>query len=638
MDYPEYKYVDVAYGGPEHRNNIKVLPRLDIPKNKSDCYRTVYRYPKQFHDYFQENKTVSRYSGPAYADFLPFDIDSTDLEESLKSARQFLNHLLVNYEVDLNGLYLYFSGAKGFHILLPSSLFGFRPSPHLPGVFKLMAQELAGDIKIDTVVYDIVRLFRLSNTKHGKSGLYKVPLTAAEILHKGIDEIKDLAKAPRTVAIELPDQTNEYLREMYLRTLEEVQKPREMQTIASSGGITPPKDAKLCYYKILEGVGEGQRDNAGLRLGVHLLKEYPPDIVLPMLYAWNNRNSPPMGEGEVEKLWRQAQGNYDFGCRDSVLSEFCNPKCIYKGIKDGRVSAERVYTLDEAKSRYIDYIRKLEERKILLGFGKLDRHLRGIAPGEVCEIIARTGVGKTAFLLNVISHVIVNQKIPVLFFSLEQPLAQIYERAVQISMGMEGREVERVFKEDVDETSLVRQMHKNVGLSYGNLFVVEEDFLTYEELRDFILVAEKEKILSRPPLVCIDYLGRMKGGWGNAYEITSELARLMKALAKELDIAVLYLHQTSRVGGTGAEPISVDMGRESGVTEEAADFVLGMWRPDINKAQSQEQDFEELVIAILKNRKGRLGQASYKFIKPRLQIVDWEDNAEDSEGAKWWDK
>ena len=52
-----------------------------------------------------------------------------------------------------------------------------------------MAQELAGDIKIDTVVYDIVRLFRLSNTKHGKSGLYKVPLTAAEILHKGIDEI-----------------------------------------------------------------------------------------------------------------------------------------------------------------------------------------------------------------------------------------------------------------------------------------------------------------------------------------------------------------------------------------------------------------------------------------------------------------
>lgn len=130
----------------------------------------------------------------------------------------------------------------------------------------------------------------------------------------------------------------------------------------------------------------------------------------------------------------------------------------------------------------------------------------------------------------------------------------------------------------------------------------------------------------------------MKGGWGNAYEITSELARLMKALAKELDIAVLYLHQTSRVGGTGAEPISVDMGRESGVTEEAADFVLGMWRPDINKAQSQEQDFEELVIAILKNRKGRLGQASYKFIKPRLQIVDWEDNAEDSEGAKWWDK
>lgn len=626
MIYPNFKYVDVAYGGPQHRNNIKILPNLDIPRDVSDCYRTVYRYPEEFHSYFKKHKTVSGYTGPAYADFLPVDIDNKDLEEAHKTAKMFLNHLLHNYEVDLNGLYIFFSGAKGFHILLPDALFGLRPSEHLPQAFKIMAPRLAEGIKIDTVIYDHVRLFRLSNTKHSKTGLYKVQLTAAEVIHKNIDEIKQFATAPRRVETEPADSINEYLREAYLQALEEVEKPKKERAITTPGGIVPPKNAKLCYYKILEGVGEGQRDNAGLRLGVHLLKQYPPDIVLPMLHAWNNRNTPPLDAADIEKLWKQAQGSYDFGCRDAVLAEFCSPGCIYKGRSEGRVSADRIYTLDEAKDRYFDYIQKLEQRKIMLGFKKLDINLRGIAPGEVCQVMARTGVGKTAFLLNVISHVIVNQKIPVLFFSLEQPLAQIYERAVQISLGMEGREVEMVFKKKSNETDFIKQMHKNVGLNYDKLFVVEEDFLTYEELRDFILLAEEEKIYSRPPLVCIDYLGRMKGGRGTAYEITSELARLLKALAKELDLAVLYLHQTSRVGGTGAEPLTVDMGRESGVTEEAADFVLGMWRPEINKPEAQERDWERLEIAILKNRKGRMGQASYKFMKPQLQIVDWEQD------------
>ncbi len=627
MIYPNFKYVDVAYGGPQHRNNIKILPNLDIPRDVSDCYRTIYRYPEEFYSYFKSHKTVSGYVGLAYADFLPIDIDNKDLGKAHETAKMFLNRLLHNYEVDLKGLYIFFSGAKGFHILLPDALFGLRPSEHLPHAFKIMAPKLAEGIKIDTVIYDHVRLFRLSNTKHSKTGLYKVQLTAAEVIHKNIDEIKQLAANPRRVDIEPADSINEYLREIYLQALEEIEKPKKKCTTATAaGGITPPKNAKLCYYKILEGVGEGQRDNAGLRLGVHLLKQYPPDIVLPMLHAWNNRNKPPLGANDIDKLWKQAQGSYDFGCNDSILAEFCSPNCIYKGRTEGRVSVDKIYTLDEARDRYVDYIKKLEQRKILLGLEKLDRNLRGIAPGEVCQVMARTGVGKTAFVLNVISHVIVNQKIPVLFFSLEQPLAQIYERVVQISLGMEGREVEMVFKKKSNETDFIKQMHKNVGLNYDKLFVVEEDFLTYEELRDFILLAEEEKIYSRPPLVCIDYLGRMKGGRGTAYEITSELARLLKALAKELDLAVLYLHQTSRVGGTGAEPLTVDMGRESGVTEEAADFVLGMWRPEINKPEAQERDWERLEIAILKNRKGRMGQASYKFMKPQLQIVDWEQD------------
>ena len=620
MRFPQYKYVDVAYGSVANRNNIKILPKLDIPKNTSDCYRTVYRYPEEFLLYCTNTGSVKGYAGYVYADYLPIDVDSDNLSEAHESAKKVLNNLLNNYEVDLDQLRLFFSGAKGFHIMIPAVLLTLSPSKEMPQAFKIIVPTIAEGTKIDTTIYDRVRLFRLSNTINSKTGLHKIPLTAAEMLHKTIEEIKDLAKTPRQVEAEGVDKPNEYLSTLYRRTITALKAPRG-EIVSDSPKMKPPKNAKLCYYKIMEGLSEGNRDNAGLRLAVHLLKEFPGDMVLPMLNAWNKKNSPPMDNESVEKLFKQAQEHYDFGCKDSVLSEYCDSSCIYKGREQaGRVTADRIYTIDEAKNRYLEYIAKLDQRKILLGFRKIDYHLRGIAPGEVCEVIARTGVGKTAFLLNVINKVIVNQKIPVLFFSLEQPLAQIYERTVQISNEISGAAVEKDYKDPEG----LKFSHSIVDKNYKDLYVVEEDFLTYEELRDFIKLAETEKIHQRPPLVCIDYLGRMKGSKGDAYEATSELARLLKALAKELDIAILYLHQTSRSGKTGAEPISFDMGRESGVTEEAADFIIGLWRPQMNDPQVQEKSSEEMIIALLKNRKGSLGQGSYRFAKQYLRIEEWE--------------
>ena len=983
MRYPAYKWTDVAINGVHNRNKIIEIAKLKIPQNAKDCYRTVYRYPDEFKQFFDNKKSVSGYSGPVYADFFPLDIDDADLTKAHEAAKRALNELLHNYTVDLDELYVYFSGSKGFHILIPDILFGYEPSKQMPAVFKLLAKKLLPDIKIDEVIYDRLRLFRLSNTKHGKSGLYKVPLTPAEVLNKTIDEIKNLAEKPRKIQLNPPEEPNEYLREAYRQVLKTVEAPKKQEQ-PKSGQIKPPKNAKLCYYKILEGVGEGLRDNAGLRLAVHLLKEYPEDYARSIMQAWNRRNVPPLADKDVEKLVHQATGEYDFGCNDPVLADFCDPKCVYKVRREGRVSAQKIYTLDEAKDKYLKYIQQLEQRKILLGFRKLDKHLRGIAPGEVCEVIARTGVGKclgkgtkvlmhsgevkkvedvrvgdkimgpdskprnvlalgrgqeqmywvhqkygisykvneshilslktshkggkcygtkgqvlnislteylkksakfrrlnkgykvavefprkpvpidpyflglwlgdgksedsrifntdkevidylqkyavengmrvteklivgkcpsycvtagrsagvskpentikyklrelnllknkhipdiylynskdvrveilaglidsdgyyrkkqgkklfngpyeicttnkkmasqikflcdslgyrtaiaekdttikltgykgkayrvrfngnvneiptlidrkkankwtdkadwtlsaikiekdvigeyygftldgdglflledmtvthnTAFLLNVMKQVIVNQKIPVLFFSLEQPLAQIYERTIQIAAEVDGWRVEKNYTQP--ETA--KTLHMLSKQNYSQLYIVDEDFLTYEELKEFIQIAEREKIGSRPPLVCVDYLGRMKGGGHSPYEVTSELAKQLKVLAKDLDIAILYLHQTSRMGKSGAEKISLDMARDSGVTEEAADFIIGMWRPELNNEQAQERDHEELSVAILKNRKGSIGQASFKFIKPYLKICEWEDDGS-AGNVKYWDQ
>lgn len=620
MFYPDYRYVDVAFGGVHNRNNVISVKDLKVPDRGKDCYRTVYRYPEQFKEHYKAKKSVSGYKGPVYADYYPMDIDEADdLGKAHETVKRVLNALLVNYELDLDLLRVSFSGAKGFHILVPAVLFGVKPSEKVPQAFKAMTASLAEGVKVDTSIYDTVRLFRLTNTINSKTGLYKIPLTTAEILHCTIDEILEMARGPRSVDHVPAEGANEYLAALYREAMAALEKPRPRGKPAA-GGFRPPARAKLCYYKLMEGVGEGARDNAAVRLAVHHMKEYPPDIVHGIMSAWNGRNDPPLPEGDVEKALRQAEtGDYDFGCNDGFLKEFCDQKCYLKGKEDTRVTADKIYSMDEARSRYQQYIDNLSKRKILLGLERLDNHLRGIAPGEVMEVIARTGVGKTAFLLNVIGNVTRTQKVPVLFFSLEQPLAQIYERVGQISTESDGRMIERHFLEN----SVSDFIHAGIMKNYKDLYVVDEDFITYEELRDFILLAKAEKIGTTPPLVCVDYLGRMKGSKENAYEVTSELAKQLKVLAKDLDIAVIYLHQTSRAARSGQEAITLDMARDSGVTEEAADFILGMWRPEINKPEAQEKDEEELVVAILKNRKGSMGQAKYKFIKPYLQIKEY---------------
>ena len=165
---------------------------------------------------------------------------------------------------------------------------------------------------------------------------------------------------------------------------------------------------------------------------------------------------------QINKLLEQGLSGYDFGCNDPILQEFCQPECKIK--RTSKITAESIYTINEARDRYVEYIKQLKKRKINLGFRELDEKLRGIAPGEVLQVMARTGVGKTAFVLNVIKNVIEKQNIPILFFSLEQPLAQIYERSVQIASKLSGQEIETAYflKEEYEVLSiLAKEVYKD---------------------------------------------------------------------------------------------------------------------------------------------------------------------------------
>jgi len=239
LQYPEFIYVDTAFGGPQYRNNVCRMNRIEIPKNTTDCFASMFRFKSEYESNYRSIHSVSGAKFlECYSDFLWFDIDSFNLEKAIRNARQLaINIELLDRDVS-EDISILFSGAKGFHIGLPSALFGTEPLVELPLVHKVLAELISKDVSIDTAIYESNRLWRIPNTKNGKSGLYKVPLTFDQLATLSIEEIKELAKNPLGKPyIYLVEQgkfkPSENLCQLYRQAISEISSPN--RGISSNG-------------------------------------------------------------------------------------------------------------------------------------------------------------------------------------------------------------------------------------------------------------------------------------------------------------------------------------------------------------------------------------------------------------------
>ena len=106
--------------------------------------------------------SVGRYAEPDHtSEFIVpvfFDIDSpADLAEARESTLALCVMLMDRISVPQESLDIYFSGSKGFHVLVPCEVFDAFPSPHVLTLYKGMAQK-AEQHGIDFI--DITRLAR----------------------------------------------------------------------------------------------------------------------------------------------------------------------------------------------------------------------------------------------------------------------------------------------------------------------------------------------------------------------------------------------------------------------------------------------------------------------------------------------
>jgi replicative DNA helicase len=117
-------------------------------------------------------------------------------------------------------------------------------------------------------------------------------------------------------------------------------------------------------------------------------------------------------------------------------------------------------------------------------------------------------------------------------------------------------------------------------------------------------------------LLVVDYLQLMSshGRVENRQQEISQISRAMKALAKDLDVAVVALSQLSRAvesRGGDHRPMLSDL-RESGAIEQDADMVMFVYRQEYYEPDNSEvQNLAELIIG--KQRNGPIGTVKLHF-------------------------
>jgi len=241
------------------------------------------------------------------------------------------------------------------------------------------------------------------------------------------------------------------------------------------------------------------------------------------------------------------------------------------------------------------------------GFTKLDEKLTGFHKADLIIVAARPGMGKTAFALNILNHVAVKNKIPVLFFSLEMPANQLGIRMLCIEAMVDSQ---RVRTGQINQEELKKIVTVSGKLSQSPIYIDDSPFATIMEIR-----AKARRLAQKVNLgmIIVDYLQLISSiSKVERHLQIAEISRLLKQLARELNIPVIALSQLSRLVESRANQIPTlsDL-RESGAIEQDADVVMFIYREEKVKKDSIKKG--EATIIIAKQRNGPIGDIDLMF-------------------------
>jgi replicative DNA helicase len=248
------------------------------------------------------------------------------------------------------------------------------------------------------------------------------------------------------------------------------------------------------------------------------------------------------------------------------------------------------------------------------GFYDLDNYLSGFQKNDLLILAARPSMGKTALVLNLVTHVAMREKAPVLFFSLEMSKEQLVQRMLCAEAEIDAQ---RIRTGDISETDFSKLASAMGRLGDSPIFIDDTPNMTVMDMRAKARKLMIERQNEPIGMIVIDYLQLMQGragstGMENRQNEIAAISRGLKGLARELRCPVIALSQLSRAveSRDDKRPMLSDL-RESGSIEQDADVVMFIYRDEYYNKETDKPGIAEIIIA--KQRNGPTGTVSLIF-------------------------
>ena len=238
------------------------------------------------------------------------------------------------------------------------------------------------------------------------------------------------------------------------------------------------------------------------------------------------------------------------------------------------------------------------------GLVDLDKMTLGLNKSEFVLVAARPGMGKTSIALNIALHAALNERKTVAIFSLEMSREQLALRLLSRAALIPNQAL------------LTGQLSDNQWRDISNAAQALSQCDIRIDDNPTLTVSDMNAQCRRVPdlgLVVIDYLQLMQSAgsghsWSNESrtQAVSDISRMLKIMAKELNVPVLCLSQLSRANESRQDkrPMLSDL-RESGAIEQDADVVIALYRDGYYNKECENPNIAEAIV--LKNRKGSTG-------------------------------
>lgn len=268
---------------------------------------------------------------------------------------------------------------------------------------------------------------------------------------------------------------------------------------------------------------------------------------------------------------------------------------------------------------------------ILTHYYDLDKMINGLNNSNLNILAARPAMGKTALALNLAENVCFKNNIPVGIFSLEMSAEQLVHRLICSQAGVESDKIKTGSLDGMEYQRIVQAVNE---VQHHTMVIDDQPGLKVSDLR---ARARRMKEAYNIGFLVIDYLqllsGSAKAGaQENRQGEISEISRMLKNLARELNIPVLCLSQLSRrvEERQGHRPMMSDL-RESGSIEQDADIVMFLLRREYYDPMDKP-GMAELIVA--KNRHGSIGTVNLLFRKEIAQFANYSP-IEDEVGGEY---